>query len=175
MALYQPLTLLDMVVYHRENANIERIKEVRCYHPYRTIPADIRKSACAIFANEVINKTIREEGYVPELFEFLEQTFIQLDDLATGVEYFPLIFLVRLSYLLGFGATTQDVVLGTRMLSGEDEVKLRELLEASYGESLSLTTLQRRELLDVMLRFYADHMEWLGDWKSITVLREVMM
>ena len=34
IALYQPLTLLDLVVYHRENASILRIKEVKCIHPY---------------------------------------------------------------------------------------------------------------------------------------------
>ena len=37
IALYQPLTLLDLVVYHRENVNILRIKEVKCLHAYQTI------------------------------------------------------------------------------------------------------------------------------------------
>ena len=41
IALYQPLTLLDLVVYHRENATIFRIKEVKCLHPYQTIHQDI--------------------------------------------------------------------------------------------------------------------------------------
>src|SRR6187200_113375 len=54
IALYQPLTLLDLVVYHRENANINRIKEVKCLYPYQSIPTDIKKSALAIFIMEVI-------------------------------------------------------------------------------------------------------------------------
>ena len=30
IAIYQPLTLLDMVVYHKEHAAIMRMKEVSC-------------------------------------------------------------------------------------------------------------------------------------------------
>src|SRR5687767_9141688 len=59
IALYQPLTLLNLVVYHRENANIERIKEISCLHPYRTIMADVKKSTLAMFLNELLNKTIK--------------------------------------------------------------------------------------------------------------------
>src|SRR6266704_3704795 len=55
IALYQPLTLLDLVVYHRENASIMRIKDVKCIHPYQNLPHDFRKSAIALFLNEIIN------------------------------------------------------------------------------------------------------------------------
>ncbi|HEU5146219.1 MAG TPA: DNA repair protein RecO, partial [Chryseosolibacter sp.] len=64
IALYQPLTLLNLVVYHRENANIERIKEISCLHPYRTLATDVRKSTLAIFINELLNKTVKEESHV---------------------------------------------------------------------------------------------------------------
>src|SRR6478609_8208102 len=71
IALYQPLTLLELVVYHRPNANINRIKEVRCLHPYQTITSDVRKSAIALFLNELVNKTVKEESHAAELGEFL--------------------------------------------------------------------------------------------------------
>src|SRR6188768_3165830 len=51
IALYQPLTLLDLVVYHRDNANILRIKEIKCLYPYQFIPMDVRKSTIAMFVN----------------------------------------------------------------------------------------------------------------------------
>src|SRR6186997_1907165 len=53
MALYQPLTLLDLVVYHRENANINRIKEVKCAHPFHSIFMDVKKSTIGMFILEV--------------------------------------------------------------------------------------------------------------------------
>ena len=81
VALFQPLTLLDLVVYHRENANLNRISEVKCLHPYKSIPIDIRKSAVAVFINEVINKSIREESHASELCHFIIDSFIALDNL----------------------------------------------------------------------------------------------
>jgi DNA repair protein RecO (recombination protein O) len=174
IALYQPLTMLDLVVYHRENANINRIKEARCFYIYQNIPTDIRKSACAIFANEVINKTIREQGYFPDLFAFLFATFVRLDTLSAGVEIFPLIFLLKLSHLLGFGATNNELVLGQRIASTASESIITTLLSADYGDAIALTTDQRRELLDILIRFYNDHMD-LGDWKSIAILRDVLI
>src|SRR5687768_16731291 len=59
IALFQPMTLLDLVVYYRENASIKRIKEIKCLHPYQTVTTDVRKSAVAMFINEVLNKTVK--------------------------------------------------------------------------------------------------------------------
>ena len=73
IALYQPLTLLNLVVYHREHANIERIKEVSCLHPYRSLTADVRKSTLAIFINELLNKTVKDESHAGELFQFISE------------------------------------------------------------------------------------------------------
>src|SRR5260221_1434766 len=79
IALYQPLTLLDLVVYHRENASILRIKEVKCLHAYQTISADFKKSTIALFLNEILNKTVKEQTHAAELCDFLINSFTHLD------------------------------------------------------------------------------------------------
>src|SRR5690348_13964376 len=84
IALYQPLTLLDMVVYNRVNANLNRIKEVKCLQPFQSISMDIKKSAIAIFINEVLNKTLKEESHAQEVFEFLFHTVSTLDEMKEG-------------------------------------------------------------------------------------------
>src|SRR5688572_9916424 len=90
IALYQPLTLLNLVVYHREHANIERIKEVHCMHPYVTLNNDIRTSAIGLFINELLNKCVKEESHAKEIFEFLCDSLITLDNMAEGYENFHL-------------------------------------------------------------------------------------
>src|SRR5687768_5822068 len=79
IALYQPLTLLNLVVYHREHANIERIKEISCLHPYQSLTADIKKSTIALFITELINKTIKDESHTQEMFSFLANSLISID------------------------------------------------------------------------------------------------
>ncbi|HEX6226269.1 MAG TPA: DNA repair protein RecO [Chryseolinea sp.] len=174
IALYQPLTLLDLVVYHRANANINRIKEVRCLYPYQSISSDIKKSALAIFLIEVINKTVKEESHAQELCDFFIRSFITLDQMEERTENFHLIFLFKLSRLLGFGAHHLNEVLGARMTSLENERAIDIILRADYMDVVSIQNHQRREILDLVLKFYADHMENLGEMKSIQVLREIL-
>src|SRR5688572_10155550 len=80
IALFQPLTLLDLVVYYKENASIKRIKEVRCVHQYQTLQTDIRKSSIGMFINEILNKTVKEENHAQELFDFIFSSLIFLDN-----------------------------------------------------------------------------------------------
>ena len=130
IALYQPLTLLNLVVYHRENANIERIKEISCLHPYRSLTADVKKSTLAMFINELLNKTVKEESHAGEVFQFICDSLITLDALGEGYENFHLVFMLKLSRYLGFGMHNANEVLGGRVTDTETESILNELLKA---------------------------------------------
>ena len=174
IALYQPLTLLNLVVYHRENTNIERIKEISCLYPYRTLTSDVIKSTLAMFLNEVLNKTVKDESHAAEIFEFLCQSLITLDTLEKGYENFHLIFLLKLCRYLGFGVYNLNEVLGGRVTDPETEKILSQLLTAEYDTPLVITNLQRRSLLELLIKFYAEHMENLGEIKSVQVLKDVL-
>jgi len=98
----QHLTLVDMEVNHRSNKEIQYIKSLKIAFPFRDIPFNVKKSAVAVFLNEVLFKVIREEEANPELFNFLFNA-IQFLDLNTGqLGLFHHLFLVRLSRFLGF-------------------------------------------------------------------------
>jgi DNA repair protein RecO (recombination protein O) len=174
IALYQPLTLLDLVVYHREHANINRIKEVKCLYPYQSIPINIKKSTMAMFLAEMINKAVKEESHAQELSEFLIRSLISLDQMDGKTANFHLIFLLQLSRFLGFGAHHIHDVLGTRTTSRENEQLLLQLLSAQYFDDISMQNSQRREILDLIIKFFSDHIENLGEIKSIQVLREIL-
>jgi DNA repair protein RecO (recombination protein O) len=173
IALFQPLTLLDLIVYHREHANISRIKEVKCLYPYQSIPTDIKKSALAMFLIEIINKTIKEESHAQELCEFLVRSFITLDQMGEKTENFHLVFLLKLSRYLGFGVHQLNDVLGARVTAEENEKIIVQLLKSDYTDSVPMSNHQRREILELILKFFADHIENLGEVKSIQVLREI--
>src|SRR5690349_14850910 len=121
IALYQPLTLLNLVVYHREHANIERIKEISCLYPYRSLTSDVKKSTLAIFLNELLNKTVKDESHIAEVFEFICNSLISLDTIPTRYENFHLIFMLKLSRYLGFGAYNVNEVVGGRTVDRETE------------------------------------------------------
>jgi len=173
IALYQPLTLLDMVVYYKENAHVKRIKEVKCLHQYHSLYNDVKKSAIAMFVNELLNKTVKDESHARELYSFISTSLITLDDAQQGYENFHLIFLIKLSRLLGFGVHESVEILSGRLADVMVEAKLGELISADYHTTLNITTVQRREILDLLLRFYKDQLDSLGDFKSVAVLKEM--
>lgn len=175
IALYQPLTLLNLVVYHRANANIERIKEISCLHPYRSLTVDVKKSTIAMFITELLNKTVKDESHASEIFEFLCHSLIAMDTLKEGYENFHLIFMIKLCRYLGFGVYNVNEVLGGRMTDKETENLLNVLLKADYETLMDISNSQRRSLLDLLLKFYTEHMENLGEIRSVQVLREVLM
>lgn len=173
MALYQPLTLLDLVVYHKPNQSISRIKELKCIYPYQSFSTDIKKSSIALFLTEVLNKVLKEESHQPELFDFLQNSFITFDHLSKGAENFHLIFLLKLSRLLGFGANRYDEVF-IDSISHASDANIKELIAAEYTTSLTLTQAQRRRTLDELLKFYARHLDSFGELRSVEVVRELM-
>lgn len=174
IALYQPLTLLDMVVYYKENANVKRIKEVKCLHQYHSLNANVKKSAIGMFLNELLNKTVKDESHAHELYAFMADSLIVLDDMESGYENFHLIFLIKLSRLLGLGAHTLSDVLSGVLVDAEIEEKLQALLSAGYHTEIPISISKRREILDLLLRFYKSHLDGLGDFKSVQVLKEVL-
>ena len=174
IALYQPLTLLNLVVYHREHANIERIKEISCLYPYQSLNSDIRKSAIAMFITELVNKTVKDESHTHDMFVFLSDSLITMDALKTGLENAHLIFMIKLSRYLGFGVQYANEVIGGKLTDAETETALKALVVSDYHDAAMLTNVQRRTILDLLLRFYADHIETLGEIRSVQVLREVL-
>ena len=174
IALYQPLTLLNLVVYHKEHTSILRIKEVQCAYPYRTLTADVKKSSQAMFLNEMLNKSVKEQSHAHELFDFLFEALVRLDKQETGYENSHLIFLLKLSRYLGFEPQLIEEVLQGRLVDLKEEALLTELLKADFDDRLIMTAINRRNLLDLILRFYATHIDNLGEIKSVQVLREVL-
>ena len=73
IALYQPLTLLDLDVYERKSKNIQRINDVKCSHPYSSIPFDIKKTTIAIFLSEFLSKSLQNKEFTDtDKFDFIQ-------------------------------------------------------------------------------------------------------
>ena len=51
---FQPLTLLDLEFDYRPRTSLQRIKEVRIFRPYGSIPFDPVKSAILLFLSEFL-------------------------------------------------------------------------------------------------------------------------
>ncbi|HMR18590.1 MAG TPA: DNA repair protein RecO, partial [Sphingobacterium sp.] len=92
--MLQPLHLLDMVVYNKNTASLQRIKEAQQTPVLQQIPVDIVKGAITIFLNEVLYKVLKHQQPDPQLFRFIHQSILWLDQTQSPITNFHLCFLI---------------------------------------------------------------------------------
>jgi DNA repair protein RecO (recombination protein O) len=181
IALFQPLTLLDMVVYYKPDRDLHRLSEVKTNYPFQHIPFEVAKSSMALFVSEMLTKTLKEEASNPALFHFLESTILFLEQAQTGYENFHIVFLLKLAAYLGFvPSNTKEFEDQLRennypFLPDEaTETALNAFLRQPIGTPVKISRAVRNELLDAVVAFYGIHIDGIGEIKSLSVLREVL-
>lgn len=180
MAHYQPLSILDLVVYEKENASINRISEAKLAHAFQRIPFDFYRSGIAMFMGEVLSKVIYDNYQNESLFDFLFNAICLLDSEDYHRGTYILALLSCTSRFLGFepegamdffGQLPQDKAANDFQIK---TVHLTGLLEKGFDYSQQVPSNIRKTLLDDWLLFYKIHIENFGDMKSIQVLRNLI-
>lgn len=179
IALFQPLTLLEMVVYHKPEKTLSRISEARCPKPFYHIPTDIRKTTIAIFLSEILSLTLKEHTENKPLFAFISESLEQLEEMEAAVENFHLCFMINLSHYLGFGpASSQDISGQLRqegiLLDKASEDILQHLILNKSAENLIISRSQRGKVLDFMIDFYRLNIDTIQTIKSVAILKEIL-
>ena len=188
-ALFSPANILDLEIYHRENKNLQRLKEFRPSYIFRTLSSDILKSSIALFMTEILYKSIREEEANLALFDFIERSLIALDEAPKANVNFHLSFLLELSGHLGFhphnhahnhceyfdlreGKFTNELPEHGYSIAQPHVALLEKLLA---GESdIRMSLFDRNLLLEKMLLYYALHLHDFKKVSSHKVLHEVL-
>lgn len=181
MALYQPLTLLDLVVYNKENFGLQRISEAKLQRAHQRIPFDFSRTSIALFMTEVINRSIYENYQNEFLFDFLSESVVILDQSETLLAHFPLVFLIEKAKFLGFSPESAEgfMLESNKQPFSKEEFPatmdyLNNLVEEKYQCCHKISVSLRRKLLDHLLDFYAQHTENPSAFKSLAVIRQVM-
>lgn len=99
--LLQPLSLIELVAYHKESTGLQKMKEMKNDHPLTSIQSNFAKTSIALFLSEILLRSIREESPNKPLFSFLHNSLVILDELENPAN-FHLLFLIKLTKFLGF-------------------------------------------------------------------------
>jgi len=189
IALFQPLTLLELVAYTSRNGGLTRLSEFRCAESYSSIPYDVQKSSVALVLSEILSHSMQEEEENEPLFNFLHDSLLAFDQQTSGYENFALYFLLQLATYLGFGVekgeelteqVTFAAAVSTAQGGGPMVLRLQEFehyLDELLHDPARVTIPNgrvRRELLAVIIRYYQLHVERLGEVRSLAILSEVL-
>jgi DNA repair protein RecO (recombination protein O) len=191
--MLQPLHLLEMIVYHKANGNLQRISELRNQPVLQSIPYDVIKSSLALFINEVLYKSLKMHYEDEAMFSFIFNSIELLDKSQEGIANFHLYFLIKLTKYLGFypdrtlerDANFFDLKDGVYALSQPPHVYILDenltkdfalLINASFENlpQLTITLKHRKDLLKKILDYYRLHIESFGEVKSHLILEEVL-
>jgi len=193
-AYFQPASILDLVVYNNQLANLQRIKEFKWAHLYAHIFSDVFKNAVALYVIELVNKAVKEPEAHNELFYFIEDALLHLDSASkTVTANFPLFFALQLPQFFGFriadevgtdahyldlqeGVFVEDQPKHPYYLEGREAEAVGYILKSRQPhelDDLKLTQEIRRRILAALETYYALHIADFGTLKTLPVLREI--
>ena len=191
--LFEHLSLLEIDFRYKEKSDLQMAKETRFFHPFQTIPFDIRKSSIALFINELIYKSLREEEVNPELFNFLLASIEMLDILTDNIINFHLWFAMQLSRQLGF-RPMDNYNEQNRFFDLKEGIFLRykpkhehftafpislwlhELTTSAFADVKleGINNTGRREILQKIVEYYRLHLHGFQELNSPSILEKVL-
>ncbi|WP_316797488.1 DNA repair protein RecO [Pedobacter agri] len=193
MNMLQSLHLLDMVVYHKANTNIQRVSEIRQTPVFKSIPYDMIKTSIIIFLNEVLYKSIRQQSADDSLFDYIFNSVAWFDETEELNPNFHLSFLLKLTRFLGFSPNDKRRTDQVYFDLQEGEFVSRLPIHANYLQledaqgfvslfntpleriyEIKMSNVQRRFLLDKILVFYTLHTASFGEVQSHKILETLL-
>jgi len=180
IGFYQPMSLLDLVVYDKGNSGLQRISETKLAYASQQIPFDFRRTSISLFMAEVIGKSIFEDYQNESLFDFIHQSVLHLDSNRVNLAHFPSIFLINQAKYLGFApADAKEFFLESMIQPFEIEELERvkyfvdDALRNGFSNSQKLSKANRQLMLDYLKYFYSRHMDQDLKWKTLDILRQI--
>ncbi|MBK8088291.1 MAG: DNA repair protein RecO [Chitinophagaceae bacterium] len=192
---FQPGSMLELIVYHHDLKNLQRIKDFKWSYLYEQLFADVIKNSVLLYMVELLQKCVKQPENNPDLFYFIEDALMQLDKSGDAVTAnFPLYFALHLTNFFGFQINTEeadkydipDLQEGNFVstypqhvyyVDGKTVELIRELLKAMQPHELieiPMNYLQRRQLLETLETYYALHIPEFGKLKTLPVLQQIM-
>jgi len=182
LALLQPLTLLDLVVYHSQRHDaMQRISEYKPSFTFRSIPFNIKKSTMALFITELLSRVLKDEGEQGYVFEFLDQIIRHLDNKSENFENLHLQLTVQLTRFIGFGIHSRKVLEQDNILqkvnTSFDEIfdAIILLNSSAITDELGIGNKLRQDVLSYIISYYCQHVEGFKEMKSMEVLSKIFL
>ena len=193
--MFQPAAMLDLVIYHQESKNLNRLREYNWAFLYRNILSDVISNSIALFMIELLQKCLKQPETYPELYYFMEDALLGLDQGERNVQAnFPVFFALHLAGFFGLriddnysekrnyldlkeGYFISDKPSHPHYLDpplSEITAHLLKIKQPAELADLALNKDKRRLLLEAYEDFYTMHIQGFTPLKTLPVLRTLL-
>ncbi len=188
IALFQPLTILEINANHKNNFGIENINSAKILIPYKSIPFDILKNSLVLFLSEILSKCIIEEEQNKQMYNYIKSSLLWLDSASEYVN-FHIQFLIKLLKYLGISPSfekinklygySNDVPKKVNDLKEKVEEQLKNdfdfLLGTNFDANIEhiINYNKRKKILEFLMAYMQLHIEGFKRPNSLNIMYEL--
>lgn len=185
-AMLQPLTLVQVEAYQRENAGLQRIKELHVYPVLPRLQQEPLYGLAASLLAECLMRAVREDSEQPELFAWLQQQVLLLETTELPAAEL-LAILTRFTEWLGFkpqfdGERATWFNLKEGRFEPQHDMRsvyasgttARQLALLLVEDAFDRNDLPGQAYLDDLLKYYQYHLPGFSLPRSLEVVREML-
>lgn len=188
IALFQPLTILEINANHKNNFGIENINSAKILIPYKSIPFDILKNSLVLFLSEILSKCIIEEEQNKQMYNYIKSSLLWLDSASEYVN-FHIQFLSKLLKYLGISPSfekinklygySNDVPKRVNDLKEKVEEQLKNdfdfLLGTNFDANIEhiINYNKRKKILEFLMAYMQLHIEGFKRPNSLNIMYEL--
>lgn len=191
---FQPLMLLSVEFDFRQTQKFQKLTNVGVSYPYIELPFSPIKLSISLFLSEFLVYATRHEQSNLPLFDFVFNSLVWLDVAKGEIANFHLLFLLRLTFFLGFepnlvesdklmyfdlqeGCLVRHIPVHSHYLSQQDSHHLVQMFRLTY-KTMHLYTMSRQErnhCIEVIVEYYRLHIPNFPKLKSLPILQTLFV
>jgi len=183
-----PLKVCELTYYHRVDSELGKLCQMDHLNTPDLLFSDPRKHIVAFFVADVIRQTLKTNEKEQHLFSFLQQTIRSLNQ-AHNLAWFPLRFLADFTQHIGIRPdATSDSPQYFDMHQGDFFTQPNRDTPVEYGEIVAhlfalfsegtsektTSHLIRKQLFELLIRYYSIHIPHFNVGRSLEIIREVI-
>ncbi|MFB6455718.1 DNA repair protein RecO [Chitinophaga sp. Hz27] len=193
--LFQPGNILELVVYHQEIKNLQRISEFKLGFIFNSLHFNIVKNTVALYMIELLQKTLKEPEQHLELYYFAENALKVLDTAEMPIAAnLPLFFTLKVGEYLGFKLNGRfseytpylDLQEGHYIdlpphhihhldpIGSELTDAISQCTDAAQLGNIAMNKERRRKLLYAYLEFFRLHLPEFVEMQSPPILHDIL-
>ena len=97
-----PMTLASLVLYKKENRDLQFISECDTIRPYKLIHSELERMEAALSVLDLVNRVTHDEEKNSALYSLLGETFENIENAVGNYGNFYQAFVLRMASLFGF-------------------------------------------------------------------------
>ena len=187
---FSVFSILEIIYDQGKNNMLPKLLESKIKFPLLDVRFNIQKSSMALLLSEIIGKCIKEEEVNLDLYIFLEEQILNLENSKNKFANFYLFLLCQLMSFLGIAPETNndagifDLKEGiftnlrpnhVQYLNQEESILLSQYLTLNWenAQEIKMNGNQRKEFLHQILLYYKLHLDGFENPKSLAIIEEV--